>query len=193
MVAAPTTWRWANARVDTVVRPRGTHPRPLPRREGGRKRVDGWGCARYDYSMQRIPPEMTRRARVLRREATPAERVLWQLLSTYRPRFTRQLVVDDFILDLACREVRMAVELDGGQHVDNVDYDARRTAYLEAAGWQVLRFWNNEVMGNPVGVAEAVLLAVVGRLPAGTHRRPLPRREGRRRGGHALTLGSSQT
>ena len=129
--------------------------------------------------MDRIDPEMTRRARALRADATKAERALWHLLSRYRPKFTRQLVVGRFILDLACREARLAVEVDGGQHSDS-DTDKRRTRWLESEGWTVIRFWNSDVTDNPDGVAEAILLKAAECL-GGTHPQPLPSREGRER------------
>ncbi len=81
--------------------------------------------------MRRVPEEMTTRARALRREATPAERLLWARLSRYRPRWSRQLVIGRYIVDLACREARLAVEVDGSQHADAHGYDAARTAWLE--------------------------------------------------------------
>ena len=126
--------------------------------------------------MQRVPPELTSNAQRLRREATQEERALWSILRSHRPRFTRQLVVDRYIIDIACRSVRIAIELDGGHHAGQAQ-DAVRTAFLEAQGWTVLRFWNNEVRENAAGVAE-VLLAAVSR--ASTHPRPLPFREGSR-------------
>lgn len=130
--------------------------------------------------MRRVRPELTANARALRNDATKEERILWKLLSSYRPRFTRQLAVDPFIVDLACREARVAIEVDGGQHGDAVDYDRRRTEYLEAQGWLVLRFWNNEVCDNPEGVAEQILQRCAERLGS-THPQPLPSREGRMR------------
>ena len=129
--------------------------------------------------MRRVDPELTRRARHLRANATDTERTLWRLLSRYRPAFTRQLVAGPFILDLACREARLAVEIDGAQHVDN-DRDVERTRWLEGEGWTVIRFWNNEVRDNPMGVAEAILLKAAECL-GGTHPQPLPSREGRKR------------
>ena len=129
--------------------------------------------------MPRIPPRLTANARELRREATPAERRLWALLSSYRPRFTRQLVVGPYILDLACRKARLSVELDGSQHAETVEADMARSTSLESLGWKVMRFWNSEVQDNADGVAEAILLEVAARLPA-THPQPLPvSREGR--------------
>jgi very-short-patch-repair endonuclease len=110
--------------------------------------------------MQRTPPELTSNARELRFNATDAERVLWQHLRQLRPRFTRQLVVSHFILDFACRTLKLAIELDGGQHASRTDADIARTAYLEAQGWSVLRFWNNDVLANTDGVMETILAIV---------------------------------
>ncbi|WP_242187392.1 DUF559 domain-containing protein [Sphingomonas sp. CARO-RG-8B-R24-01] len=129
--------------------------------------------------MPRVPPLMTDRARDLRTNATEAERLIWLRLRSYRPRFTRQLVVGHAILDLACRSVRLAVELDGSQHIESAR-DAERTEFLERIGWSVLRFWNSDVVANPDGVAEAILIAVADRLGA-THPQPLPSREGRKK------------
>jgi very-short-patch-repair endonuclease len=124
--------------------------------------------------MQRIPPELIANARQLRRDATPAERLLWNALRSHRPRFTRQLVVGHYIIDLACRSVKLGVELDGGHHALQVEADEGRTRYLAAQGWTVLRFWNNEVLENVEGVVEVILAAVA---QAATHPRPLPCRE----------------
>ncbi len=110
--------------------------------------------------MRRIADQATQRARALRREATPAERLLWCILAPYRPRFTRQLPAGRFIIDIACREARLAVELDGGQHAVTAAYDATRTALLEQQGWTILRLWNNEVLADPAIAAEVVLAEV---------------------------------
>ena len=126
-----------------------------------------------------VDPKLTRHARDLRNASTKAERMLWLRLRQYRPRFTRQLVVGPYIVDLACREARLAIELDGGQHAEaTARYDRRRTAFLEDQGWGVVRLWNNEVVGNPDGAAELVLLRCAERLGS-THPPPLLSREGR--------------
>ncbi len=128
--------------------------------------------------MPRVPPRLTNNARQLRRQSTEAERIVWRQLSRYRPRFTRQLVVGSYILDIACRPAKLAIELDGGQHAEAADYDRERTEFLQSLGWRVMRFWNSVVATNPDGVAEAILLAVWERI--GTHPQPLPVfREGR--------------
>ena len=134
----------------------------------------------YVGNMKRIDPKLTQFARDLRNSSTKAERLLWLRLRHYRPRFTRQLVIEPYILDLACREARLAIELDGGQHADAADYDTRRTRFLEMQGWTVLRLWNNEVETNPDGAAEYILNHTATRL-GGTHPHPLPSREGRKR------------
>lgn len=67
-----------------------------------------------------------------------------------------------FILDFLCREAGLVVELDGGQHAEQVAYDARRTAYLGRAGLRVLRFWNFSVLTNREGVCDTILEACEG-------------------------------
>lgn len=127
----------------------------------------------------RVPPAHTARARSLRNDATRAERSLWHLISRYRPKFTRQLPIGPYIADFACREARLVVELDGGQHADS-ERDRRRDLYLSDHGWRVLRVWNNEIIGNPEG-AVAVIMAAAAECLGGTHPQPLPSREGRPR------------
>ena len=113
--------------------------------------------------MPRIAPRLTFNARTLRKEATDAERRMWRILSAHRPRFTRQHVVGPYILDLACRSAKLAVEFDGGHHWQTRAYDDDRTRFMESLGWRVIRFWNSEVADNPEGVAEAIILAVAER------------------------------
>jgi very-short-patch-repair endonuclease len=100
---------------------------------------------------------------------TDAERRLWSVLRSRRLqgyKFRRQRPIGPFIVDFVCIEHRLVIEADGGQHLDS-DYDARRTAWLEAREWRVLRFWNNDILANTEGVQEAVLLELKGE--------PLPR------------------
>src|SRR3546814_10874686 len=92
--------------------------------------------------MKRVPRHLTENARALRNGATETERLLWRKLSRYRPRFTRQLVVGPYIIDLACREARLGIELDG-QHLEAAAYDTRRTDYLQSLGWRMIRFWKD--------------------------------------------------
>ncbi len=128
---------------------------------------------------RRVDPKLTARARHLRANATEAERAIWDRLSRYRPKFTRQLPIGHYIADLVCRQAKLVVEFDGSQHIGS-DYDETRTRFLEAEGWTVLRFWNSEVSDNPDGVAQAILLKAAECL-GGTPPQPLPSREGRPR------------
>jgi very-short-patch-repair endonuclease len=101
----------------------------------------------------------TARARELRQTSTVAEHELWSLVRNRKIagcRFRRQVPIDRFFADFACLERRLIVELDGGQHADELEYDAARTEALEACGWTVLRFWNNQVLENPEGVAGTI-------------------------------------
>ena len=101
-------------------------------------------------------------ARVLRRDATEAERIMWRLLRDRRlggVKFRRQVPIGPFIADFASIEHRLVVELDGGQHADS-KIDVRRDRFLKADGWRVVRFWNNDVMGNREGVLETILDAL---------------------------------
>ena len=128
---------------------------------------------------RRVDYRLTRNARNLRSNATEAERTVWRLLSRYRPKFTRQLPVGPYIADLACREARLIVELDGGQHAAS-EKDKIRTVYLEFEGWTVIRYWNSEVAENPDGVASDILSKAAECL-GGTPPQPRPSREGRPR------------
>ncbi len=129
---------------------------------------------------RRVAKKLTDKARDLRNNATPQERAIWALLSRYRPKFTRQLSLSPYYVgDLACRQAKLIVEIDGSQHLDSKS-DEARTRFLTSEGWTVIRFWNSEVDENPEGVAEAILLKATECL-GGTHPQPLPSREGRKR------------
>jgi very-short-patch-repair endonuclease len=118
-------------------------------------------------TIRRIKAETTANARSLRREMTDAERMLWQSLRGKQLdncRFRRQHSIGKYIIDFACIEKKLAVELDGGQHQEQIAYDDRRTAYLNSQGWRVLRFWNNDVMSNVDGVLSSIV-ATLSSLP----------------------------
>ncbi|EOF4701746.1 endonuclease domain-containing protein [Klebsiella oxytoca] len=108
-------------------------------------------------------------ARQLKRSLTPAERRLWYLLRDRRfarYKFRRQHPVGPYILDFACCSVRLAIELDGGQHDERSVYDARRTRWLQSQGWRVLRFWNNEFEHHEEAVMERILEALESPIPS---------------------------
>ena len=98
-------------------------------------------------------------ARKLRNTMTDAELRLWSHLRASQlggTKFIRQHPIGPFVVDFACRSARLAIELDGGQHADN-PADAARTAIIEAHGYRVIRFWNNDVLQNTDGVLTAIL------------------------------------
>ena len=128
---------------------------------------------------RRIEIDITERARALRSGATPEERKVWQLLSRYRPKFTRQLPIGPYIVDFACRQARLIVEIDGSQHAES-KRDEVRDRWLNDEGWTVYRVWNSDVRCNPAGVVETILARAAECL-GGTHPQPLPSREGRTR------------
>lgn len=97
----------------------------------------------------------TLRSRELRANATEAERRLWPHISGRKlrgVRFNRQFPVGPFICDFVSRTHRLVIELDGGQHATNAEYDERRTHFLNAQGFRVIRFWNSDVIDNLDGV-----------------------------------------
>ena len=99
-------------------------------------------------------------ARRLRRNQTDAERVLWFRLRDRRLagwKFKRQTAIDRFVVDFLCADGKLIIEIDGGQHGQDIERDATRTEILEAMGYLVLRFWNNDVMRNMDGVLETIL------------------------------------
>jgi very-short-patch-repair endonuclease len=119
--------------------------------------------------MTKSPPKSLEYARRLRQEMTDAERALWQLLRDRRMegwRFRRQQPIDRYIADFVCFEARLVIEVDGGQHFES-GADKERDAYLQSLGFQVMRFWNTEVLAGRDGVYQAILTALARCAPPG--------------------------
>ena len=118
--------------------------------------------ARRDRS---IVPVNRVRARAMRSEPTQAERKLWwhlrHRLALSASHFRRQVVLGRYIVDFASHGLKLVIEIDGGQHAVQSKRDAARTKFLESEGYRVLRFWNNEVLGNIDGVLEVIQSAVL--------------------------------
>ena len=101
-------------------------------------------------------------ARKLRKNLTPQERKLWNILRNhqfYGLEFKRQYPIGDYIVDFICREKKIIIEVDGGQHNEtvNVINDDERTAYLNSKGYKVIRFWNNDIDMNLDGVYKELM------------------------------------
>ncbi|MCD9088390.1 endonuclease domain-containing protein [Stenotrophomonas sp. SY1] len=123
-----------------------------------------------------LPSTTLEVARSLRKTMTDAERRLWKHLRAGRLcglKFRRQHPVPPYVVDFCCIEAALAVELDGSQH--NALVDAERTRYLQAQGWRVVRYWNNEVLLQIDAVLEEIERIARSRTLSPT---PLPEGEG---------------
>jgi very-short-patch-repair endonuclease len=110
--------------------------------------------------------ELIESARVLRREMTPAERIVWEQIRANRLnglRFKRQYPVGQFILDFACASVRLGIEIDGSSHDGHERQDQFRDQYLEHYGWAILRFTNEDVLMSLSGVLQTIAAFVESR------------------------------
>lgn len=97
--------------------------------------------------------------RHLRSNMTDAEKAIWQMLRNGQMtgyRFRRQHPFGDYILDFVCLSAKLVIEIDGGQHAEQVLADKRRDLFLHDAGFRVLRFWNNQVLTETEAVREAI-------------------------------------
>ena len=95
---------------------------------------------------------------------TEAERALWQELRRGKipgTRFRRQVPIGPYIADFSCLRSRLVVELDGSQHVERAQYDDKRSTFLKAQGFRVLRFWNALVFSEREAVIETIVWATL--------------------------------
>ena len=124
---------------------------------------------------------MKRLARMLRRTQTEAEKRVWRHLRNRGlagRKFRRQYPIGPYIADFVCLEQRLIIEADGGQHMEQVAEDKRRTEFIESQGFKVLRLWNNEVLED----IDAVLNVILSELMAPSSPALLPEGEGRKAG-----------
>jgi very-short-patch-repair endonuclease len=95
----------------------------------------------------------------LRNNSTDVEQLLWRQLRNSQlegVKFRRQQPLGTYIVDFVSFDKKIIIELDGGQHSENISYDIQRDTFLRAGGFTVLRFWNNEVIENIEGVLEVI-------------------------------------
>ena len=114
-------------------------------------------------SPAKLPEDLKKWAREMRKQMPDAEVMLWKLLrnrSIAGAKFRRQHPVGRYILDFYCDEKKLAIELDGSQHADQSEYDQKRDAYLNTLGIRVLRFWNNQMLLETEAVLEVIYLAL---------------------------------
>ena len=108
----------------------------------------------------------------LRAFGTEAEKGLWSCLRNRQIdgcKFRRQVWIGNYVVDFICLERRLVIEADGSQHVDQMEYDDRRSAFLMREGFRVMRFWNNEVLSNLDGVAAMIGEALLMNRPSPSH------------------------
>ena len=106
---------------------------------------------------------LTTKARILRKNSTDAEKGLWQCLRSRQLngyKFKRQAPIGNYIVDFVCSSAKLIIEIDGGQHQEQLEYDSIRTAYLESSGYKVVRYWNNEVLTDIESVLTALTLTL---------------------------------
>jgi very-short-patch-repair endonuclease len=108
-----------------------------------------------------LPSALLEFARMMRKEQTDAEQLLWRLLRNRNfcgLKFRRQYPIGGYILDFFCDELNLAIELDGGGHADTdqAAYDEERTKVLAGIGVRVLRFWNHDLLNRTESVLEEI-------------------------------------
>ena len=108
-------------------------------------------------------PKLQHRAAELRHNPTPAEAKLWRFLRAHQTNnvhFRRQHAIGKYIVDFCAPSQKLIIEVDGSGHLQQEEYDNERTAFLQARGYQVLRFWNNEVIEEMDGVMRVILKTI---------------------------------
>ncbi len=151
------------------------HPQPLPIREGSVDAVT-YGTPFYHTSPEKWKT-LKEFGRQNRKNPTSAEQVLWEYLRKQQVlgvKFRRQHSIDDFIVDFVSLEYRLIIEVDGEIHTQQKEYDALRTEYLNAAGFEVIRFTNAEVLND----IQTVINKIKSKLDQKMTKTPLPNGEG---------------
>ena len=99
------------------------------------------------------------RAKLLRKNQTEAEKLLWYHLRAHRLggyKFRRQAPIDNYIVDFVCFNPKLIIELDGGQHLEQVSYDTYRSDILKSKGFKIIRFWNDIILKDVESVKETI-------------------------------------
>lgn len=109
---------------------------------------------------KRTTPKIFYHAKELRHEQTPAEAKLWAYLRAHRVDsvgFRRQHAIGPYVVDFCAPRRKLIIEVDGSPHLEQEEYDAERTIFLESLGYRVLRFFNSDVMNKPEEVVGKIL------------------------------------
>jgi very-short-patch-repair endonuclease len=148
-----------------------SYPSPSGRGAGVRER------STIDHRTYVVPPGLLKNARKLRQTETDAGLLMWHLLRNRKfggIKFRRQHPINRYVIDFYAEQKKLAVELDGGQHSDQVEYDARRDTELALQGIRVLHFWNHEVFNETESVLMAIWDALFPPTRDGTNNSPSP-------------------
>jgi very-short-patch-repair endonuclease len=110
-----------------------------------------------------VPPHNRKNARKMRKSMTDAELKLWNEIRAHRLMglaFRRQMPIAGYIVDFACPDKKLIIELDGSQHAEAEasELDATRTTKLEALGWTILRFWNDDILRDIDNVCQHIVI-----------------------------------
>ena len=153
-------------------------PAPSPKKGGGEKPEPR---VRYVVRGQPVTEDKVRRAKELRRESTPTERLLWELLRANRSgyHFRRQQVIEGYVADFYCHAAALVVEADGTSHNEQGEYDARRTTAFAMRGIHVIRFPNEQIAREPDTVRTHIATTCAARLA----QEPLPPTPSPKKGG----------
>ena len=114
-------------------------------------------------SHKRTTPKVFKQAKELRHNQTEAEAKLWSCLRNHQVDgigFRRQHAIGNYIVDFCAPRRKLIIELDGGQHLEQEEYDLERTKFLELQGYKVIRFWNNDVLKNIDGIISEIQLTL---------------------------------
>lgn len=120
----------------------------------------------FAHHPSKLPEDLKKYARQLRQSMPDAEALCWYFLRDRRlanAKFRRQHPVGRYIIDFYCDEFRLAVELDGGQHAEQKEYDQKRDADLNKMGIKVLRFWNHQMLNQTEDVLTAIYNEIINR------------------------------
>jgi very-short-patch-repair endonuclease len=112
---------------------------------------------------KRTTPKIFGHAKQLHRNMTLAEARLWARLRAHRMKdihFRNKHAIGNYVVDFVAPRRKLVIELDGEQHLEQEEYDAERSAFLESKGYSVIRFWNDDVMNDIEGVMRAIDLAL---------------------------------
>jgi very-short-patch-repair endonuclease len=112
---------------------------------------------------RRTTPKGYENARKLRKVLTPAEKKLWAYISNRKLKgikFRKQHALGNYVPDFCAIKERLIIELDGSQHLEQVEYDNERTKYFESLGYRVIRFWNNQIMNDMNSVILVITYAL---------------------------------